>query len=96
MRPVSGFIFIAVAAAVAGAIVGRWVVIAPAVGIWVLYFVGLKQEWWGSGVGDGWQAALVIGAGVAAIGSAVGVLIGRAIRTRAFHMLSPKTDGPRD
>lgn len=92
----SGFIFIAVVAAVAGAIVGRWIVIAPAVAIWALYFAGLKQEWWGSGVGDGWQAALVIGAGAAAIGSVVGVLIGRAIRTRGFRMLSPKADGPRD
>lgn len=92
----NGFIFFAVAAAVAGAIIGRWVVIVPAVGIWVLYFVGLKQEWWGSGVGDGWEAALVIGASTAALGSLVGVLIGRAIRTRGFHMLSPKADGPRD
>lgn len=92
----SGFVFIGAAAAIAGAIVARWIIIAAAVAVWALYFAGLKQDWWGSGVGDGWEAALVIGAGAAALGALVGVLIGRAIRTRGFGRLAPKPSGPRD
>lgn len=92
----SGFLVIGVAAAIAGAIVGRWIIAAGAVGVWVLYFAGLKQEWWGSGVGDGWEAALLIGAGAAALGSILGILIGRAIHIRGSRTLSPKPDGPRD
>ncbi|MEO6487980.1 MAG: hypothetical protein ABIO78_08590 [Thermoanaerobaculia bacterium] len=91
----SGFVVIAVVAAIAAAIVGRWIVIAPAVVTWVLYVAGLKQHWWGSGVGDGWEAALLIGAGAAALGSLAGVVIGRGIRARWFRMPSPKADGPR-
>lgn len=92
----SGFVVIAVAAAVVGAIVGRWIVVVPAVATWVIYVAGLKQGWWGSGVGDGWEVALVVGGGVAAFGALVGVLVRRGIRARWFGVLSAKTDLPRD
>ncbi len=61
-----------------GFLVGRWPVAFIAPTIWALYILGLTQEWWGYGVGDGWQDGLIVGAAAAAGGAATGVLVRRA------------------
>jgi hypothetical protein len=53
------FLILVLAAAIAiGFLSGRWAVVAVLAAAWPLYFLGLHQEWWGDGVGDGWQAAV--------------------------------------
>ena len=80
----------ALASAALGAAVGRWyVVLLPPVA-WLVYFTGLRAGWWGSGVGDGWQLALVMMAGLSGAAAAVGVAIAKAVRSRRTAA------GPRD
>lgn len=44
---------------VAGFVVGRWWVLGlPAIVVPILY-IGANYGWWGGGLGDGWQFALV-------------------------------------
>ncbi len=78
----SAFAVIAVAAAAVGVLVGRWVVAILATLVWIAYALGLERGWWGNGVGDGWTAALVLGALAAAFGAIVGVAVRRGMRGR--------------
>lgn len=66
---------IAVAAAVVGALVGRWMVAIPVTLAWIVYSVGLDLGWWGNGVGDGWVAAAALGALAATLGATAGVAL---------------------
>lgn len=68
--------------AVAGAIgflIARWAVVAVLAAAWPLWFLGLRQDWWGHGVGDGWQVILVSGTLAAAVAGAVGVFVRRGL-----------------
>jgi len=48
-------------------VIGRaWALLLPAIA-WPLYFLGLRERWWGNGLGDNWQYAL---AGVTLLGLA--------------------------
>jgi hypothetical protein len=78
---------LALPSALVGFIVGRWPAAFVAPGIWALYILGLTRHWWGYGVGDGWQFALVVGAAAAAVGAATGVLARRA-RYRMRHQVT--------
>ncbi len=69
----------AVPSALGGFLVGRLLVAFIAPGIWALYMLGLTQEWWGYGVGDGWQYGLIVGVAAAGAGAATGVLVRRAV-----------------
>lgn len=72
------FLILVLAVAIAiGFLSGRWAVVAVLAAAWPLYFLGLHQEWWGHGVGDGWQVILVTGTFVAVVAGAVGVLARR-------------------
>jgi hypothetical protein len=62
-----------------GFLFGRWPVALIAPAIWAFYVLGLAQDWWAYGVGDGWQYALIVGAAAAAAGTATGVLVRRAV-----------------
>jgi hypothetical protein len=73
-------IVIATASVVIGFVIGRWTIPIVLAGAWLLYVIGRKQEWWGSGVGDGWQVALVVGTVLAAVAGAVGVLARHKVR----------------
>jgi hypothetical protein len=58
-----------------GVVTRSWLaLLLPAVGF-PLFYLGLNQEWWGNGTGDGWQyVALVVSAfGVVSTGFAVAV-----------------------
>ena len=72
----------AVPSALGGFLVGRWVAVFSAPAIWTLYILGLTQNWWGYGVGDGWQYGLAVGAAAAAGAAAMGVLT----RRRMYRM----------
>jgi hypothetical protein len=67
------------AAAVLGFAIGRWPAVVLAAAAWPLYVLGRKAEWWGNGVGEGWQVALVVGAVLAFVGAVAGVLARRAL-----------------
>jgi hypothetical protein len=54
-------------------IIPRWWIVVPAAAAWPLFLVGLQQDWWGNGVGDGWQASLAAGALAGGLGAAIGV-----------------------
>lgn len=59
-----------------GAAVGRWwAALLPLVG-WPLFVLGRYAEWWGSGVGDGWEYGLAL----LTVGGVVATLIGVAGR----------------
>jgi len=68
----------AVPSALGGFLVGRWAVAVIAPASWALYPLGLTQDWWGYGVGDGWQYGLIVGVVTAAVGAATGVFVRRA------------------
>jgi hypothetical protein len=59
----------------------RWILALPVIW-WPLYFLGLHKRWWGHGVGDMWQYALVgvtlLGTAAAAAGLLLHALLGRA------------------
>jgi hypothetical protein len=66
-----------------GFAIGRWGVIVPASAVWPLYLLGLKEGWWGSGVGEGWQYSLAFGVLLVAIATGTGVLARRTNRRLA-------------
>ncbi len=66
--------------ALPGLLVGRWVVVAPAAAAMPLYWYALHAGWWGHGVGDGWQGALVVTTVVATVAAAAGVAVRRLFR----------------
>ena len=72
----------AVPSALGGFLVGRRLAMFVSPAIWALYILGLTQDWWGHGVGDGWQYGLVVGAAAAAGGAATGVLVRWALSSR--------------
>jgi hypothetical protein len=68
----------------AGFAVGRWLAVPLAAATWPLYLLGRSEGWWGNGVGDGWEVSLAVGAAVAALGAAAGVLARQTTRRASF------------
>jgi uncharacterized membrane protein len=69
------FIALLIAFPLAGVVLRRWTAVAlPAIG-WPLFYLGLDQDWWGNGLGDGWQdvAAWALVAGLVSTALAVGL-----------------------
>jgi hypothetical protein len=60
---------------VSGLILRRWGAIGVPAVLVPLYYVGLKSDWWGDGVGDGWQLA----AGAVTVGAMLGTAIAVAV-----------------
>ena len=69
-----GFILLILAMAV-----GRWWLLILPLVAWPLQFVGRHEGWWGSGLGDGWQAGLIIGAAVGVAVCLLGMILRRVI-----------------
>ena len=65
---------------VAGAVVGRWWVVALAPAAFVVNAVGLVQNWWGPGVVEGWPLVLAWLGVVAATAAVVGLVVGKFLR----------------
>jgi hypothetical protein len=60
-------------------VIGRaWALLVPAIA-WPLYFLGLRERWWGNGLGDRWQYALggmtLLGLAAAAAGLMLRALV---------------------
>jgi hypothetical protein len=82
------FVLVVVAALlVAGFAFGHLRLLAlPIIG-WPLYFLGLKLELWGSGVGDFWALAMVLVTAASVIAVAAGVGLRRVTR-RSHELIS--------
>ena len=67
-------VVVAVCASV-GVLTGRWEAVGLVVAAIPVYYLGLNAGWWGHGVGDGWQYALLAATlvGAIAVAAAVGV-----------------------
>ena len=51
---------------------GRWAAVAVPAILVPLYYVGLKSDWWGAGVGDAWEvAAILVTTGTMVVAAAV-------------------------
>lgn len=70
---------IALFAAVVAAITRRWKTVLLAALLWPVYFVGLHQSWWGSGLGDGWAAAAIGALAATAVGATAGTWLGKRL-----------------
>lgn len=66
--------------AAVGFLTGRRLTIVLSVGVVAMFYVGLTSGWWGDGVGDGWQYAMVIAMAIGAAITAVAVGAARAVR----------------
>jgi hypothetical protein len=63
--------------AVIAAFIRQWWTVALPLAVVPLFYAGLRNGWWGDGVGDGWQYAAVMVMVVALLGSLLGVAVGR-------------------
>ena len=76
----AALIVMIVACAALGFVVARlWVVAVAAVAI-IAFYVGLENDWWGNGAGDGWQFAMLLAVIVATAITATAVVAGRTRR----------------
>lgn len=65
---------------VGGLLLRRWEAVLVPVLLVPLYYVGLKSDWWGDGVGDGWQfAATAVTLGTMFV-TAIAVVVARLSR----------------
>jgi hypothetical protein len=80
VRDLTPLILIGLAAAVVATVAARWTVVPLLVAAWPVYVLGLRWDWWGNGVGDGWERALAVGTLSAAAGAVAGVLLGKTLR----------------
>lgn len=77
-----GIALIALAFAPVGLLIGRWWAVGiPLIGV-PLFFLGLHQGWWGSGVGETWGAALGLLMVFGVVAAAAGVIL-RKLEPRA-------------
>jgi hypothetical protein len=81
-------LFVGIAAA--GALIGRWWTLVLPLVVWPIWFLGLAQDWWGYGMGDGWEygAALIILVSLASVGIAL------ALRPFARSALGRRRERP--
>jgi hypothetical protein len=75
--PEAAVVALLIAFPLVGLLARRWrVMLLPAVG-WPLFYVGLDQGWWGSGLGDGWQLAAIVLTAVGLVTTAVAIALPR-------------------
>jgi hypothetical protein len=77
-------LLLAAFAAIGACVRQLWVLVLPLVAVPVFY-AGLKNGWWGSGVGDGWQVAAVLVTISGFIAAALGVWLGRLVGRGVPH-----------
>ena len=71
-------VLLGVGAVLIGYLVGRWGIVFSAAAVMPIYFLGVHAGWWGHGVGDGWEAALMVTTLIVTGGTALGVPARRA------------------
>jgi hypothetical protein len=74
-------ILLLVLVALAALIRQWWAVALPLLAV-PLFYVGLRNGWWGDGVGDGWQFAAAAVTIVGLLGAMLGVTVGRVVHGR--------------
>jgi uncharacterized membrane protein YhaH (DUF805 family) len=78
----AAFIAAVVGCALVGVLVGRWwVLILPLVVVPVFY-LGTDQGWWGHGLGDAWQVAMMFVLLLALVVTAAAISLRRIVRRR--------------
>jgi hypothetical protein len=79
-------IILFVLVALSSAVIGRlWALVIPLL-VWPVYFLGLDRDWWGYGMGDGWQLGAVAITGVSLISVAVCVGLRSLVKRRAIRL----------
>ena len=63
--------------AVSAALIRQWWTLVLPLAAVPIFYAGLRNGWWGDGVGDGWQYAAVMVTVVGFFGSVLGVVVGR-------------------
>jgi hypothetical protein len=76
---------------VGGLLLRRWEAIAVPAVLVPLYYVGLKSDWWGNGVGDGWQFA----AGAVTLAAMLATAIAVAVSRLSFGRVGSSRSGAR-
>jgi hypothetical protein len=69
--------------ALSGALIGRWWALLIPLVAWPTYFLGVAYEWWGYGLGDGWQFGFLLVMAISLAAVAIGVGIRRMPRGHA-------------
>lgn len=69
-------LLLALLAVIAAFIRQWWIAVLPLAAV-PLFYAGLRNGWWGDGVGDGWQYAAVMVTVLGLLGSVLGVAVGR-------------------
>ena len=71
-----------VACPLVGAVTGRWLAVLLPVVVWPVFYLGLNENWWLDGTGDGWPlvAGLLLLLGTAT--TAVAVAVSRTLKPR--------------
>lgn len=67
-----------------GLVTGRWWALLLPLVYWAAWILGLNEGWWGYGVGDNWQAAMVGDGIIGAVCAVPGILlhtVARRVRT---------------
>ncbi len=62
-----------VAVGLSGVLIGRWSALLIPLVVWPTYFFGVAHEWWGYGLGDGWQFGFLLVVGISLVAVAIGV-----------------------
>jgi len=76
--PETGLVLVVSALGVLGFLAGRWwMLLAPFFAV-PAFYLGLDREWWGYGLGDGWQYAMFAVLTIAVLATAAGVALRRA------------------
>jgi len=77
--PETGVVLVVAALGVLGFISGRsWMLLAPFFAV-PAFYLGLDREWWGYGLGDGWQHAMFTVLALAVLVTAARVTLRRAL-----------------
>jgi hypothetical protein len=71
------------ASALIGFVVRRWWAVLVPIAAFGLFYAGLNAEWWGNGVGDGWQYVMAFFMVLGALAAGIGVLARTVARRRA-------------
>jgi hypothetical protein len=76
-----------------GAATRHWLVVLLPLLAWPLFYLGLNNEWWGYGTGEGWQTVAASFTAIGTLTTALGVWLGRATR-KPSRLPPPRPDRP--
>ncbi len=78
----AAFIVLLIAFPLLGGAMRRWLALLFPVIAWPLFYVGLSRDWWGHGIGDGWQYLAVLMTTIGVVTTALAVALSRAVGRR--------------